>query len=249
MRPPISNGNSNSSSEKVTLEPDYYEAIIIETVYMGNIPTRFSKGTQPTLYLGFEIVGVENEKGYPLVLRQDYNYVLSDRSHLYKLCEKWLVKNRGTKEEEPWSLDRAKNFDPSKLVEAGVRVRLNVTENKGWNNIKGAAPSKLDGKGVAKSKKLIFDVDNPTAEAYNALPVWMQQKIMCAEEWNAAVDKMGVGEYVETQPYHSNYVEPKTKVATTPEIQKEFGNNTPTQEQKEIIANSSADDDDDDLPF
>lgn len=252
MRPPINNQNY---SEKKPLQPDYYEAIPVEAVYMGNVPSRskFAKGTQPTLYLGFEIVGHDNEAGYPLVIRQDYNYNPSEKSNLFKLCSGWLVKNKGTAKEEKWSLERAKNFDPSVLVDKGVRVRLNITENKGWNNIVGAVPTKLEGLGVARSKKIVFDIDNPDVNAYKALPVWMQQKIMCSEEWNAAVDKMGYGEYVETQSYHSNYVAPATTttmppVTTTKEIEKEFAGNEPTQKEQKIIAESSADNDDD-LPF
>lgn len=234
MRPPV----DNPTSERKVLQPDYYEAIIVESVYLGNIPNRFSASTQPTLYLGFEIVGEKNERGYPIIIRQDYNYVVSDRSHLYKLCEKWLIKNKGKENEEPWSLERARKFDPAKLVGHGLRVRLNITENKGWNNIAGAVPSKIEGKGVTESKKLIFDIDNPDKQMYDRLPKWMKDKVNSAKEWEEAAGKMQITLIVESP-----------SVNITPEIQKEFGAEAnPTPEQQKIIDASSSVEEDD-LPF
>ncbi len=135
----------------------------------------------PKIMIGWELSGVQNSEGEPVVFYKEFSNFLSEKANLRKAIEAWFGKTL--------SPEALETFYTGKVV--GFPCSLNIIHKDSKANpgrsyadmasIQPLANGQL--KPVATVNHLVFDIDEIDMEVYNQIDEWIQKKIQVSAEW------------------------------------------------------------------
>ena len=134
----------------------------------------------PKLIFGWELGGVSNEEGEPIVFTKEYSSYLSERANLRKTYVQWFGKSPSPEAVES-------GYNNSKVVGYACNLNLvHVVAKKSGNTYADLASISPLIEGQAKFKtratSIIYDVDDHDADTFDQIPEWIQKKIMVSTE-------------------------------------------------------------------
>lgn len=204
------------------LEDGVYSAVSSMIIDLGiQRNERFDKDQRKFLMV-WEIVGETitiGEEVLPRIISKEYTYSLGEKSNLKKDLEAW----RG----QAFTEEELKGFNLLNVLNKGCQLQIINKENNGttYNNIAGIMALAKGMKIEPLEKTTVFDTEEPeTWEAFDNLPLWIQEKIKKAIN----LSETGLDDYI------TEYEKAKKEAEDAAEV----------KTNEDIIKN-----DDDDLPF
>lgn len=163
---------------------------------MLDLGTQTSKGgmyagkVARKILVGWELLGEDsdgqpmtvnvNGKEMPLTISKEYTLSMHEKASLRKELGAWRGK--------PFTDEEAKVFDITKLVGAYCMVNVTHSESGGkeYANVSGLSPlpgALKNSKPAGVHAPIIFEIENPDMEVFDALPDWLKNKVKEAAEW------------------------------------------------------------------
>jgi len=171
-------------------------AITPENTYIGRCYKILDMGTQTStgmfgtkeqhkVMISWELFGEDDngnpiimEDGRPFSVTQWYTVSLHEKSKLRADLEAW----RGKKFTE----DELAGFDLSKVLGQYCMIQVVHDESGKYANVNSIMAYKGKDKPEPVNPNVVFDIDNPDMEIFNALSDNMKTKITAAPEWKGS---------------------------------------------------------------
>jgi hypothetical protein len=146
---------------------------------LGTQTTNGQYGTkeQHKVMVSWELIGKDDprmEDGRPFSVSQFYTVSLHEKAKLRKDLEAW----RGRK----FTAEELAGFDLGTVIGAYCLIQVVHSEDGKYANVQTIMAYKGD-KPEAVNPNVVFDIDNPDMEVFNAFSDNMKAKIMSAPEW------------------------------------------------------------------
>jgi hypothetical protein len=184
------------NSNKFVIPAGLHDAICYGVVHAGTVNSPYNN--QPrmrnVLYLCYEFPAIKNvfdeDKGeQPAVTTMMFTYSYSEKGNLLDWINTWSNGKINKK--------NITDFDIEKLAGLGCKLQIIMDESEGKTRSypKGiigltAEEKKTLNKNSLYNPIMIYDVDNHDQEAFDALPNWLQKKVMESQEYK----KLGIKE-------------------------------------------------------
>lgn len=157
------------------VEAGTYAAVCVGVVDLGEqYNEKFKSYNQRVLFI-FEVPSktiIVDDEEKPRWLSKEVSPSLNEKSTLFQILTSW----RGTK----LTQEECKEFDLSKMLGVGCMIQVIVEEKDSGSFNKLTSVIGLP-EGIpapeTKSELLLFDMDNWKDEAFEKLPLWIQDKI------------------------------------------------------------------------
>lgn len=143
------------------------------------------------LMIGWELSGVKDSEGNPVILHQEYSSYLSEKSNLRKITESW----RG----RPFTSEELKSFHTGKLVGAPCILQIihqpsKANPERSYAKLTSITPMMNDQpKPITTTPHLVYDLDDPDTNAFSQIDEWIQDKIKSSPEWLATQNQSTQG--------------------------------------------------------
>lgn len=162
-----------------------------EGVYTGRCYKIIDLGTQTTtgqygtkeqhkVMISWELIGKDDPKmedGRPFSVTQWYTVSLHEKSKMRADLEAW----RGKK----FSADELEGFDLGTVLGAYCMIQVVHDQTGKYANVQTIMSYKGE-KPAPVNPNVVFDIDEPDMDVFNAMSDNMQAKIMSAPEWNSS---------------------------------------------------------------
>ena len=190
----IASDSGNKESNFKRVPPGSHMARCYALIDLG---TQHSDGQygpkeQHKIHIGWELFGEDEDgnalvvdvdgKQMPMTIKKSYTVSLHEKSALRKDLANWRGKD--------FTEEEAKGFDVSKLI--GQPCMLSVTtserDSKTYSNVAGISrlPAALKDKmPAAVHKPVVFNLDAPNMEVFNAFHDKLKDAIMASPEWQS----------------------------------------------------------------
>jgi hypothetical protein len=197
---------NSSKSIAETLDSGTYPGRLVQVVDIGLQPSRPYQGKEkPPAYMIVTTWELSDE-----FMRDEDGSELKDRPRWYS--ERFplfsLMAERATSTQRYNALDPEHKYggDWSKLLGSPAMITLVVVKGKNgkvYSNIAGIAPvrpKQAHSMPPLVNPPIVFDMDNPSVEAFKSLPEWMQKLIQTGLEYKGSkLDKLLSGDKTEPQ--------------------------------------------------
>lgn len=203
MVPPATSGERNLP------EPGTYKARCIQIIHVGTLNEKFMEHDKMinTVRFVWELLDCydpetgdypifNEEKGpQPYVITQKYTYVLSEKSNLFKLIERW------TKASKP-SKDELLAYDISTLLGKPCNITIEHGESKSGKAfveivlLSSPVKPKPGQPGYDKpmNELVLFDIDDFEEETFQMLFPWVQKEISTTVEFKEQFPGRTIGD-------------------------------------------------------
>ncbi len=154
-----------------------YTARAYKLIDMGTQTTTGQYGIkdQHKIMLSWELLDEPRmEDGKPFIVTQFYTVSLHEKAKLRADLESW----RG----RPFTVDELKGFDLSSIMGAYCTLQVIHDETDKYANMSAIMAHKGE-KPEPVNPNVVFDIDNPDMEVFNALSDNMKAKITSTPEW------------------------------------------------------------------
>lgn len=142
------------------------------------ITNSFGTKEQHKVMISWELIGKDDPKmedGRPFSVHQTYTVTLSEKGNLRPALEAW----RGKK----FTAEELEGFDLSKVLGQYCMIQVVHSDDGKFANVQTIMAYKGE-KPEPVNENIVFDIDNPDMDVFNALSDNMKAKIMSAPEWD-----------------------------------------------------------------
>lgn len=138
----------------------------------------------PKIMIGWELSGVQNSEGDPVVFYKEFSNFLSEKANLRKAIEAWFGKTLSPEALETFYTGKVVGFPCSLNI---IHKDSKANPGRSYADMVSIQPlANGQPKPIATVKHLVFDIDEIDMVAYNQIDEWIQKKIQVSAEWQKA---------------------------------------------------------------